>query len=300
MWIWVKSSHSLAATSSLRGIKPFYRDEQNGHSGQQSKTPRRGLPSLALSLPALAQPLRDRLALAFGNRLTALEACDNIQVENGNYLENRTDCMPSKREDLSIEERVRKLIRDLGPLRPRDLAAHGIPPRYASRLAQRGVLERVDRGLYAAADAEINEYQTLLEVSRRIPNGVICLLSALRFHELTTQTPFEVWVMVDDHAYVPRVTQLPVRIIYSSGASRTEGIEEHHILGALLPVTGPAKTVADCFKYRSKVGLDVALEALRESWRARRVTMDELWRYAEICRVARVMRPYLESLETLS
>ena len=206
----------------------------------------------------------------------------------------------TNREELSAEERVRKLIQDIGVLRPRDLAAHGISPRYASRLAQRGILERVDRGLYAATDGEIHEYQTLAEASRRISHGVICLLSALRFHNLTTQAPFEVWVMVAVHAYVPRATQLPLRIVYASGASLTQGVEEHRIQGTRIRVTSPAKTVADCFKYRSKVGLDVALEALRESWRERRVTMDELWYYAGICRVARVMRPYLESLETLS
>lgn len=133
-----------------------------------------------------------------------------------------------------------------------------------------------------------------------MPHAVICLLSALRFHDLTTQSPFEVWVMVEDHAYVPRQMQLPIRVIYASGAAFSSGIEEHHAIGVPVHVTSPAKTVADCFKYRTKVGLDVALEALRETWRERRATMDELWRYAQICRVAGVMRPYLESLETLT
>ncbi len=203
-------------------------------------------------------------------------------------------------DDLSDEERTRRLIQEMGVLRPRDLAAHGIPPRYASRLAREGLLERVERGLYTVADGNIHEYQTVAEVSRRMPHAVICLLSALRFHDLTTQAPFEVWVMVDVHAYVPRTTGLPVRVVYASGRALTEGIEEHLIMGVPVHVTIPAKTVADCFKYRSKVGLDVALEALRETWRERRATMDELWHYAQVCRVARVMRPYLESLETLS
>ncbi|HEY7341980.1 MAG TPA: type IV toxin-antitoxin system AbiEi family antitoxin domain-containing protein [Ktedonobacterales bacterium] len=208
--------------------------------------------------------------------------------------------LTTKREGLSDEERARQLIQEMGVLRPRDLAAHGISPRYASRLAREGLLERVERGLYTVADGDIHEYQTLAEVSRRMPHAVICLLSALRFNDLTTQAPFEVWVMVDLHAYVPRATDLPVRVVYASDMAFTEGIEEHHIMGVVVRVTSPAKTVADCFKYRSKVGLDVALEALRETWRERRATMDELWRYAQICRVARVMRPYLESLETLS
>ena len=208
--------------------------------------------------------------------------------------------MATKHEGLSDEESARRLIQEMGVLRPRDLAARGIPPRYASRLAREGLLERVERGLYTVADGDIHEYQTLAEVSRRMPHAVICLLSALRFHDLTTQAPFEVWAMVDVHAYVPRTTELPVRVVYASGGALTEGVEEHRIMGVLVRVTTPAKTVADCFKYRSKVGLDVALEALRETWRERRATMDELWRYAQICRVAQVMRPYLESLETLS
>ena len=106
--------------------------------------------------------------------------------------------------------------------------------------------------------------------------------------------------MVHDHAYVPRQTELPVRAVYASGLSFSAGVEEHRIQGVPIRVTIPAKTVADCFKYRSRVGLDVALEALRETWRERRAPMDELWQYAQTCRVARVMRPYLESLETLS
>jgi predicted transcriptional regulator of viral defense system len=205
-----------------------------------------------------------------------------------------------KRQELSNEERARRLVQEVSVLRPRDLAVYDISPRYAARLAREGLLERVERGLYTVADGDIHEYQTLAEVSRRMPHAVICLLSALRFHDLTTQAPFEVWVMVNIHAYVPRTTDLPVRVVYASGKALAEGVEEHLILGVPVRVTTPAKTVADCFKYRSKVGLDVALEALRETWRERRATMDELWHYAQVCRVARVMRPYLESLETLS
>ncbi|HKV84635.1 MAG TPA: type IV toxin-antitoxin system AbiEi family antitoxin domain-containing protein [Ktedonobacterales bacterium] len=208
--------------------------------------------------------------------------------------------MKAKSEGPSTEERARQLINELGVLRPRDLATHGISRRYASLLRQRGALERIDSGVYAATDGNIHEHQTLAEVSRRMPHAVICLLSALRFHNLTTQAPYEVWVLVDDHAYVPRTTQLPVRVLYASRPALTEGVEEHRVLGVPIRVTTPAKTVADCFKYRSKVGLDVALEALRETWREHRATMDELWQAAQVCRVTSVMRPYLESLAVLS
>lgn len=207
--------------------------------------------------------------------------------------------MAAKHEE-SAADQAWRLIQEIGVLRPRDFAARGVSPRYASRLTQRGVLERIDWGLYTAADADIHAYQTLAEVSRRMPHAVIGLLSALRFHDLTSQAPYEVWVLVDDHAYVPRATRLPVRVTYASGAALSAGVEEHRILGVPVRVTVPAKTVADCFKYRAKVGLDVALEALRDTWREGRATMDELWRYAQICRVARVMRPYLEALVTFA
>jgi predicted transcriptional regulator of viral defense system len=133
-----------------------------------------------------------------------------------------------------------------------------------------------------------------------MPGGVICLLSALRFHDLTTQAPFEIWVAVEHSAYVPRDPALPLRVVYFSGAAFTDGIEEHVVNGVSVRVYSPAKTVADCFKYRNKLGLDVALEALRETWHERRATMDEMWRYAKVCRVANIMRPYLASLSVLS
>lgn len=158
------------------------------------------------------------------------------------------------------------------------------------------MLERPARGLYTLPDTEPGEHSTLIEASIRVPNGVVCLLSALRFHDLTTQAPFEVWVAIDRKARLPRVEDLPLRIVRFGGESLTEGKEEHTVDGITVRVYGPAKTVADCFKYRNKLGIDVAVEALRETWHGRRATMDELWHYARICRVANVMRPYLESL----
>src|SRR5690348_15227699 len=201
-------------------------------------------------------------------------------------------------------DRVLARVRAEGIVRPRDLAAEGISHQYLQSLHRRGLLARSRRGLYTLPDAaeRFDEHAALSEVAKRVPHGVICLLSALRLHDLTTQAPFEVWVAIEHSAYVPREpnSAVPLRVVYFSGAAFTAGIEEHTVNGIPVRVYSPAKTVADCFKYRNKIGLDVALEALRETWRERRATMDELWRYAEICRVARVMRPYLESLETLS
>jgi predicted transcriptional regulator of viral defense system len=181
-------------------------------------------------------------------------------------------------------------------LRPRDLSAHGIPREYLIRLLAEGRLQRPARGIYMLADAEVSEHQSLLEACKRVPRGVICLLSALRFHGLTTQAPFEVWLAIADNARVPRVEYPPLRIVRFSRSALTTGIDQPVIDGVPLRVTNVARTVVDCFKYRNKIGLDVALEALRDCWRQKKATMDELYRTAQSRRMANVMRPYLESL----
>ncbi len=155
---------------------------------------------------------------------------------------------------------------------------------------------RMARGLYLRADAEVSPHLGLALVSKRAPHAVGCLLTALQFHEIGTQSPFEVWIAVARSAARPRIDYPPVRIMRFSGQAFTEGVETHEVIGVPVKVYGVAKTVADCFKYRNKIGLDIALEALRECRRSRRCTNDELWRYAQICRVANVMKPYLEAL----
>lgn len=191
---------------------------------------------------------------------------------------------------------VIELVRRAGIFRPRDLDSHGIPREYLMRLYRRGLVQRVGRGLYTLADADVSEHHSLAEACKKIPHGVICLLSALRYHGLTTQAPFEIWIAIDVKARKPKGDNPPLHIVRFSGDALHFGIEEHSIQGVRVRVYDPAKTVADCFKYRNKIGLDVALEALREGWRERRCTMDELWHSAKVCRVANVMRPYLESL----
>lgn len=193
-------------------------------------------------------------------------------------------------------ERLIKLVRSQGLVRPRDLAPQGIPRVSLTRAVNRGELERVGRGLYGLPDRPISEHGTLAEVARRVPKGVVCLLSALRFHGLTTQAPFEVWLAIEHKAPAPKVEYPPLRIVRFSGDAWSEGIEDHDVDGVPVRITGVAKTVADCFKYRNKIGLDVALEALRDAWREKSVSSDDLWRYAKVCRVANVMRPYLDSL----
>jgi predicted transcriptional regulator of viral defense system len=163
-------------------------------------------------------------------------------------------------------------------------------------MTKAGALERVGRGLYVPAGAKITEHHTLAEASKRLPAGVICLLSALAFHGMTTQSPHEVWIAIDVKARKPKTDWPPMRVVRFSGRARTFGVEKHVIEGVDVMVTSRAKTVADCFKYRNKIGLDVALEALRDYLRKRGRSMDDLVHAAAACRVARVMRPYIESL----
>jgi len=193
-------------------------------------------------------------------------------------------------------QQIVKLARRQGFIRSNDLAALGLPRVALTRLVRQGRLTRVARGLYAIPDRPVSEQGALAEIARKHPQVIVCLLSALRLHELTTQSPFEVWLAIPNKARAPRIDYPPLRIIRFSGAALTVGIEEHKIDGVIIRVTNVGRTVADCFKFRNKIGLDVALEALQEAWRSRRATMDELWRYAKVCRVTNVMRPYLESL----
>ena len=194
------------------------------------------------------------------------------------------------------EEKIRRLAKKLGTVRPRDVERLGVARMNLYRLREEGRLTRVARGLYALADWEPAEYRTFAEACSQVPNGVVCLLSALRFHGLTTQSPHQLWMAIARGTWKPNVPELPLRFVRFSGEAFSAGIDEHVVSGVTVKVYCPAKTVAECFKYRNKIGLDVALEALRDAWRKRQATMDDLWKYGRICRVANVMRPYMESL----
>lgn len=192
-------------------------------------------------------------------------------------------------------ERALDEVRKRGVLRPRDLDPLGVPRVTLSRLANQGLVERVSRGLYRLPEADATEHRALAEVCKRVPHGIVCLLSALQFHGLTTQTPFEVWLAIDVKARKPRLDYPALRVVRFSGEALTFGIEKRDVEGVTVRVTSPAKTVADCFKFRNKIGLDVAVEALRD-YRRQRGSLDALWKAAGVCRVTAVMRPYLESL----
>ena len=181
-------------------------------------------------------------------------------------------------------------------IRSKDASALGVPRNYLSRFVQKGLLKKVARGLYTSASSPITEHRSLLEASYKVPKGVVCLLSALQFHKFTTQAPHQVWMAIDVKAWTPRITAPAIRFVRMSGTAFRFGVKEYSVHGGSLKVYTPAKTVADCFKFRHKIGMDVALEALRECRRLKRASMDELWAAAKVCRVANIIRPYLESL----
>jgi predicted transcriptional regulator of viral defense system len=194
------------------------------------------------------------------------------------------------------QDRVLALAKRKGILRVKDLQETRIHPEYLRRLYEKGTLVRIGRGLYMPADAQLSANTCLAQTSRRVPHGIICLLSALRFHEIGTANPFEVWIALDQDVRRPQVEYPPLRIVRFSGKALTEGVERHHIESVQVKIYKPAKTVADCFKYRNKIGLDVAIEALRDCLRTKKCTREQLWLYARVCRVTEVMRPYLEAV----
>jgi predicted transcriptional regulator of viral defense system len=196
----------------------------------------------------------------------------------------------------STRNRLLQMARRSGVLSTQDIVGAGVHTQLLSRLVRDGTLERITRGHYRLIDQPVTEHHGFVVAAKAVPRGVISLLSALSFHGIGTQLPFEVWMALDRRVRRPALDYPPLRVVRFGGRALTEGVETHEIEGQTVRIYGVAKTVTDCFKYRNKIGIDVALEALREAWRARRFTMDEIDRFARICRVQRVMSPYLEAL----
>jgi predicted transcriptional regulator of viral defense system len=194
------------------------------------------------------------------------------------------------------EQQVLGLARARTLLRARDVTRQGLPTIALTRLVQAGKLERVARGLYGLPGSAISEHRSLAEVSARVPRGVVCLMSALRVHEIGTQAPFEVWIAIPQHMVSPRLDQPAIRVVRMANAALAEGVEHRTIDGVEVPIFSAARTIVDCFRFRNKIGMDVALEALRDGWSRRKFTLDELWRHAMRGRVANVMRPYIEAI----
>ena len=197
---------------------------------------------------------------------------------------------------MTQEEKILELLKGSAFLRSRDLKKHGLSRTALSRLYRKEKVIRTERGLYMKPGEIETEHFSRLEVAKKVPEGVICLLSALSFHGIGTQNPYQVWIAIGRRSARPRISNTRVRIVRFSEASLYYGVENHNILGITLKVTGPAKTVADCFKYRNKIGLDVAIEALREGLRDRRFTSDDLYKAALVCRIWNVIRPYAEAM----
>lgn len=195
---------------------------------------------------------------------------------------------------MNYSQHVISTAKKLGVIRPRDVNA---PRTVLSELVAKGVLEHTGWGLYRLSSLELSEHHSLVEVSASIPHAVVSLLSALQFHGIGTQSPYQVWITLDVRARKPRLKYPPIRVIRASGTALTAGIEYHQIEGRRVACYSIEKTIADCFKYRNKIGLDVAIEALKEAWAGRRMNIDALWRYSKICRVSNVIRPYIEAIQ---
>ncbi|MBK6999588.1 MAG: AbiEi antitoxin N-terminal domain-containing protein [Rhodoferax sp.] len=193
-------------------------------------------------------------------------------------------------------QQVLDLARQNGLLRASQMQALGIGRVVLTRLTASGQLERVGRGVYRLPGTQASEHESLATLAVRVPQAVFCLLTALQLHGLTTQLPRQVWIAMPQGSHAPTLDYPPVKMVQFSGDAYSQGVETIHAEQVPLRVYGVAKTVADCFKHRNKIGLDVALEALKDALGSRKTSADELWRYAKVCRVANVMRPYLEAL----
>lgn len=192
-------------------------------------------------------------------------------------------------------EKVLDLAEKKGVLRPKEVEENGLPRKYIYRLVEEGKLKKIGRGLYKIPGKDFSVDETLVEACKRIPDGVVCLLSALQFHRMTTQLPNQIWMAIEQDSWEPEV-DLPIRFIRMSGDSFEKGVEEHEAEGVPVRVYSPAKTVADCFKVRNKIGIDVAIESLKEYREEKTGTLDEVWKYARIDRVHNVIKPYMQAI----
>lgn len=195
-------------------------------------------------------------------------------------------------------ERLLAMVHECGTLTARDVTRAGIHSQQLTRLVADGALERIARGCYRLPNWPITEHHGLGLVGTAVPRGVICLLSALSFHGIGTQLPAQVWTAIERGSRTPTLAYPPLRIVHLSGAAFTQGVENHDIEGQPVRIYSVAKTLADLFKFRNRIGMDVALEALREAWREQRFTLEALDHASRVCRVERVMRPYLQGIVT--
>lgn len=192
---------------------------------------------------------------------------------------------------------ILNLAQQKGIVRPIDLKKIGIPRVILTRLTASGQLEKIGRGLYHLPDTYPSECESLNIVATKVPQAIFSLLTALQFHELTTQLPRHIWITMPQGSHTPQIDYPPIKMIQASDLAYSEGIEVHKHNQIPLRIYSVAKTIADCFKHRNKIGIDVAIEALKDAKKQKKVSADELWHFAKICRVTNIIRPYLEAIE---
>ena len=197
---------------------------------------------------------------------------------------------------MNKKEQILEIAKKYGVIRGSDIENVGISRSYLNILWKEGLLDKLGRGVYMSKETPITEHINLIEISKRVPNAVVCLISSLDFHNITTQIPHKIWLALPRGAWSPKIEYPPIEITYIANDAYLFGIEEHQINGSTVKVYTPAKTVADCFKFRNKIGLDVAIEALKDAWRAKKININELMDAAKVNRVANVMRPYIEAI----
>jgi len=197
---------------------------------------------------------------------------------------------------MNRKQQILQLADTSGIIRAKDAETIGISRNYLYEMHRDGLLEKISAGLYTLPDAPVTENSTMAEVAKRIPHAVVSLVSALIYHGLTTQLSPNIWLIVPKSSRKPKIKYPPLNLTYVSDPAYSFGIQEHVINGVSVKIYSPAKTVADCFKFRSKVGLDVAIEALRDARHSRKATIDELMEAAKVDRVLRIMSPYMEAI----
>jgi predicted transcriptional regulator of viral defense system len=199
---------------------------------------------------------------------------------------------------MAVTQRTRALhlLKGKGMLRLKDFIAKNIDPETLARLVREGQVIRPARGLYQLRDAPVDSAHSLAEATLLVPKGIICLISALQFHALTLQMPSAVWMAIERTAWKPNISYPSIRFVRFSGWALTEGVEHYTVQSGKIRLTSPARTIVDCFRYRNKIGTDIAIEGLREGIRQRKCSADQLWRYAKKARVWTVMRPYVETV----
>lgn len=199
------------------------------------------------------------------------------------------------KEENTDQERIYQEVLRRGLVRSSDLSGPS-DRMHLKRLCEQGKIQRLARGVYAPASSTPTSSSVMAVIGLKIPKGVICLISALNFYDITTQVPWEVWIAIPHNSVTPKISEYQVRYVWYSEEMLSEGVDIATVNGAEFRIFNPAKTIADCFKYRNKIGMDVCIHALREGWKRRLFTMDDLWRFSKVCRVATVIRPYLEAL----